>query len=145
MREKAVALKSSDVCGSNGASQLPRPLAESRQICCSKTAALLKVNAADAYPVSAAWTYVTERRRRYLIDEEYISIGFLPVGISELEVEDGDLEVDETTSLSELTSSDVVLLEVLQGKRLERCAESTLLVAGQSSITSSEGAKTGCV
>lgn len=50
---------------------------------------------------------------------------FLPAGVAEAEVEDGDVEVDESVSTSTFTSLHVVLVKNLFTANVsERCAKS---------------------
>lgn len=52
-----------------------------------------------------------KRKKRYLVFHGCILIGFLPVKIAEMGVENGNPGADESASLYELTPSDVLALE----------------------------------
>lgn len=58
-----------------------------------------------------AWFGSTKRRKTYGTDHGYTLLAFLTVEIAEMEVEDGELVVDERLSLQRFPSSGVVPLE----------------------------------
>lgn len=74
-------------------------------------ATALESNALFANSAHLLSLIATERKKSYLIDHGCTLLGILPVAIAELGVDDGDLEVNENTSLYKLTSSDVVALK----------------------------------
>lgn len=143
--ERVGMLRSSDVWGNNEPNQLTRSFPEVIQIYSHKTTTSLKLCVRFAYPSHVVWLNATERKRRYLFDREYTSLGFLPSGIAELGVYDGDLEVGESVTLPR---SHMVRCsasgENSTPNALKRCAKSGRQNAGRSNAIFSEAAETLC-
>lgn len=59
----------------------------------------------------------------YPTSHEYTLLRFLPIEIDELEVEDRDLDVDESFSLYRLTSSDLMRLEEYKPRLSRRAVQ----------------------
>lgn len=110
LRERSMTSKNSEAWWNNETSQLPKTFAELIQIHSVKTAAALKFKSLVAYIVHVMWLNATERRRRGVIDRRYTLLEILSAGTAELEVEDGDLEVDKIVSSQWSAMSDVTSL-----------------------------------
>lgn len=106
-----MACRSGDVWSINEVNQLPKPFVELMQVHSAKSASSLIFAALIIYSVHVARLTSTERKRRHRFVLGCTLIETLPAGIAKLGVEDGDLEVGASVSLSRLTLLGVVHVE----------------------------------
>lgn len=111
VQESVLASKSGDRWWNNETEQLPKMFGKLIQSFCGKTASLLKINALFLHLAPAVWLNLMERTRRYIVDHGYTLFGLLPVGVAVLEVQDGNLEVNESGLFYEPKLPDLVPLK----------------------------------
>lgn len=64
-----------------------------------------------SFPVRVVWATLTKRWKAYLSDHTYALLELLPIGLADLKVKDGYLEVDQSASSYGPISSDRACLE----------------------------------